>query len=153
VVRQRCADQCSCVQRLFRLGEHFSPRSCRSQQDPPTQELGCRQSHLSSWEPHPVGAACSELQDRAPSARPAQFFDAAFRKQYPHAARWLATVYSQPAWLAAVTAPTEPPAKAFTFADAVAGRTFERDGGQHAAAHVERYRPTAWSGALCRRVC
>ena len=57
-------------------------------------------------------------------------------------------MYAQPAWRAAATAPTEPPAKAFTFADAVAGRTFAKDGGQHAAAHVERYRPTAWSGAF-----
>ena len=75
-----------------------------------------------------------------------QFFDPAFSKQHPHAARYLATIYAQPAWLHAATAPLEPPSKAFTFADAVNGRTFAKDGGQHAAAHVERYKPLHWSG-------
>ncbi len=75
-----------------------------------------------------------------------QFFDAAFSKQHPHAARYLATMYAQPAWLRAATAPLVPPSKAFTFADAVNGKTFAKVGGQHAAALVERYKPLHWSG-------
>ena len=102
--------------------------------------------HVQSHEQTCTLSRTSSSMTIEPSAR-AQFFDAAFRKQYPHASRYLATMYAQPAWLAAATAPSEPPAKAFTFADAAAGRTFEKAGGRHAAAHVERYRPAAWSGA------